>query len=259
MQEQLRQGTILNAFWEARSLAIVSLLAGREATFEGWVNFLMHAELPPHTALYVVDNSGRAEFTSKATAACQRLAESRGFAHITFASRQQLYQSQIGESYFVKGRHQHVANLYASVFSKIKEDLVMTLEDDVEPPLDAVRRLVEEIGYRSRGNIGAVGAVYAMPHDERLICAGANGPGEWGANMRWDQVPYEPFDANATGGGCTVWANWALRNYPIHLLWDKMLGWDGVLCTEIKRRGFRIRVHGGVRCDHHTHGRRKPA
>jgi hypothetical protein len=251
-----REGGLLTDVWRARSLAVVSLLAGRDDTFARWRDFLFEAELPPRTALYVVDNSGRPEFTRTAFETCQAIVQSRRLAHLDFALLGRSYSPAPLEQYFVRERHLHVARLYASVLPRVQEDLVLTLEDDVEPPLDAPRLLGEEIGYRSRGDIGVVAAAYAMPYDTGAVCAG-QGDGHvegWGGAVPWNDLPNEPVDVTAVGGGCTVWANWAIRGQPIHQRWGAQLGWDGVLCLAVRRRGHRVRLHGGVRCQHHVHG-----
>jgi hypothetical protein len=254
VQQQLRHERVLTELWRARSLGVVSLLAGRDETFERWVNFLLNAELPSKTALYVVDNSGRPEFTRKALDACQRIASIRGLPHMSFIPIGQVYQPALAEPYLEKCRHLHVARLYAAMFPRVTEDLVLTLEDDMEPPLDAVRRLGEDIGYGTRANIGVVSAAYAMPHNPSEVCAGYGNEG-WGPSVRWEQLAAEPLDVGYVGGGCTVWANWALHGYPVHLRWNESLGWDGVLCQALKHKGYRVRLHGGVRCQHHIHGR----
>jgi hypothetical protein len=175
-------------------------------------------------------------------------------SHVTFVSSGQPYQAAPAEIYLEKARHLHIARLYAAVLPRVSEDLVLTLEDDIEPPLDAVRRLGEDIGYRTRGNIGVVAATYAMPYNDSEVCAGY-GPDGWGPTVRWEGLPVEPFDVGCVGGGCTVWANWALHRYPVHVRWNEPLGWDGVLCTALRRKGYRVRLHGGVRCQHYVHGR----
>lgn len=256
VQQQQRHGGVLTDLWRARTLAVVSLLAGRHDTFGHWMNFLLNAELPPKTALYVVDNSGHPAFTRMAFEACQRIAGMRGLSHVNFASCGQAYQASLAEPYMERSRHLHVARLYASVFPRVAEDLVLTLEDDIEPPLDAVRRLGEDIGYRTRGDIGVVAAAYANPGNESQVCAGYGNDG-WGPIIGWEHLPTEPFDVGCVGGGCTVWANWALRGYPVHLRWNEWLGWDGVLCVALRHKGYRVRLHGGVRCQHHIHGRVK--
>lgn len=257
IQTQSRAGEMAHAVWEARSLAIVTLLAGRNESFDGWTSFLLNAELPPRAALYVVDNSGDREFSQQALDECQRIATERSLTHLDFASLGRPYDGDQNEAYLAKGRHQHVARLYSSVLPRVTEDILMTLEDDMEPPLDAARRLAEEIGYGKQ--IGAVAATYAMPHNESEVCAGDGCDYGWGNTLRGENVPDEPLDVGCVGGGCTVWANWAFRRTPVHLRWEQTLGWDAVACTEMRRRGYRVKLHGGVRCQHHIHGSVKTA
>lgn len=255
MRQRISNGTLLSDIWRSRSLAVVALLAGRTALFPRWLHFLQHAELPPRTALYVVDNSGRPEFRRMAFAACTELAATRGFTHVDFTSSGRPYQPGPAETYLNQARHRHVAGLYAALLPRVGEDLVLTLEDDILPPLDAARRLGAAIGYRSSGKVGVVGAAYAMPHHPTTeVCAGC-GDGQWYATIRWEQLSAEPCDVGFVGGGCTVWANWALHDCPVHLDWTATLGWDGVLCRSLRRNGYAVRLHGGVRCLHELTGR----
>jgi predicted O-methyltransferase YrrM/glycosyltransferase involved in cell wall biosynthesis len=246
----------LTDIWKARSLAIVSLLAGRDEVFHRWAKFLLNAELPPRTSLYVVDNSGCRRFSEQAFDTCQRIARIRKLSHLHFASSGERYQPSTGEPYLARDRHLHVAQLYASILPRVTDELILTLEDDVEPPTDAVRRLGEEFGWASRGQIAVVGAAYAMPQDTNHVCVGL-GNEEWGAAIPWRNLKTTPIDVGFVGGGCTMWANWALHDNPINFWWDKRLGWDAALCLQLRRRGFSIKLHGGVRCQHHVHGQAK--
>jgi glycosyltransferase involved in cell wall biosynthesis len=254
MQRRWADGGVLTDVWRARSLAVVSLLAGRDATFGAWERFLLDAELPPRTALYVVDNSGRPEFSRLAFDACQRIASVRGLTHLDFAVCGRPYQQQPAEPYFVEGRHFHIARLYASVIPRVAEDLMLTLEDDVEPPPDAARRLGEQIGFTSWGKVGVVAAAYSIPQNTDYVCAGV-GDTEWGPAIGWQQLPSQPIDVGYVGGGCTVWANWVLRGSPVNFWWNQGMGWDAALCVQMRQKGFGVRLHGGVRCEHHLHGR----
>lgn len=255
MHQRMRTDSLLTDIWRSRSLAIVSLLAGRTALFNRWLHFLQHAELPPRTALYIVDNSGQTEFRRMAFNACQELAARRGFTHLDFTSSGVPYQPDRDEHYLTRTRHLHIARLYAGLLPRVPEDLVLTLEDDITPPLDAIRHLGAEIGYRSRRNIGVVAAAYALPHcPDEEVCAGY-GDETWHATVRWEHLRDEPCDVGFVGGGCTVWANWALRTSPLYLDWDATLGWDGVVCRALRRNGYAIRLHAGVRCEHELTGR----
>jgi hypothetical protein len=252
IQTQSRAAGMDNAVWEARSLAVVTLLAGRNGSFDGWKNYLLNAELPPKTALYIVDNSGNSAFTQKALDECQRIAAERALTHLDFSVVGRPYEGAQDEPYLAKGRHQHVAQLYSSVLQRVAEDTFLTLEDDMEPPLDAARRLAAEIGYGKQ--VGAAGATYTMPHNQSEVCAGDGCDNAWGYTLKWANVPTHAVDVGCVGGGCTLWARWAFRETPVHLRWRQTLGWDAVACTEMRRRGYRVRLHGGVRCRHNIHG-----
>jgi glycosyl transferase family 2 len=237
--------------WQARSVAVVSLLAGRTSTYQRWERFLHEAELPRHTALYVVDNSGDAEFTRMVHRTCQELSETRQLDHVSLAVRPSRYAGQSGEGYFTRARHLHIARLYASVLPTVSEDLVLTLEDDVEPPPDAIRLLAGQFYCDAPENYAAIAAAYDMADGK--LCAGRP-DGGWGSPIYWHQLPDGPIEAGCVGGGCTLWANWALSSQPIPFRWYDGLGWDGSLCMALHQHGYRIGVHGGVRCTHHIHG-----
>jgi hypothetical protein len=198
-----------------------------------------------------VDNSGDPEFTTRVHATCRELAAARQLDRVSLSVRPDRYPGAADEPYFVRERHLHIARLYADLLPTIGEDLILTLEDDVEPPPDAVRRLGEHLAANAGYGCAAVAGAYDM--GDGALCAGRP-DGGWGSPIRWEQVTDQPIEAGCVGGGCTLWANWALAGQPISFLWHEGLGWDGSLCSAVRRRGYRIQVHGGVRCTHHVHG-----
>jgi hypothetical protein len=247
---RLREGSTLTHIWRARSLAIVSLMAGRAALLDRWTRFLLEAELPPRTALYVLDNGGDARFSARLREAALTVAAQRGLTHVDIAAAGAPYVGQTGERYLTKARHLHIASLYAATLPRVREDLVFTLEDDVEPDAGAIRLLGEDIGHPARANIGASAGAYSSPSSPSHVCA-ASGFDGWTGAIPWAQLPFSPVDVGFVGGGATMWANWALHECTPHLEWRRTLGWDGVLCNALRARGYTVRLHGGVRCAHH--------
>jgi hypothetical protein len=251
METRARDGGRLADLWHARSLAVVSLLAGRTSTYEQWEKFLHTADLPRRTALYVVDNSGDAAFTRQVHQTCEALAAARKLDHVSVSVRPDTYTGP-DDKPFETERHRHVARLYADLLPMVREDLIFTLEDDIEPPPDAIRRLAEHIGPHASGSCAAVAGAYDF--GDGVLCAGRS-DGGWGSPIYWHQVSDGPLDVGCVGGGCTLWANWAVAGQPVPFRWNEGLGWDASLCHALRRRGYGIRVHGGVRCTHHVHGR----
>ncbi len=249
--QRMRDGRRRGDLFHTRSLGILTLLSGRLTTYDRWVAFLRTAELPRRTSLHVVDNSGDPEFTRRVQQTAADLAAERRFDTISVTVRPDRYTGREDEPYFVRERHLHIARLYADAMAAIHEDLVLTLEDDVEPPPDAIRRLAEQLACTHWGTFGAVAAAYDMGTD--FLCAG-RADGGWGTRIHWNELTDEAFDVGCVGGGCTLWANWALADQPVSFLWQEGLGWDGSMCTALRKRGYRIQLHGGVRCTHHVHG-----
>jgi hypothetical protein len=238
--------------WNIRSLGIVSLHAGRESTFSKWADFLLTADLPVRTSLYAVDNGRRPEFTERLRAACVRIADARGFEHVDVAVDDRTYESVPDEWYLKRERNLHVARLYSSIMPRVSEDLVLTLEDDIDPPSDAVRRLVEEFARPAETPLAGISAAWDRV-EGRYVCGG-RADGGWGSPITWAELPREPLDVGCIGGACSVWSNAVVSRMPVLFDWDEQLGWDGLLCTQARRRGFTVRIHGGVRCVHHTWG-----
>lgn len=247
-----RTASGLTDVWRARTLAIVSLLAGRRTTVDRWADFLRVAELPPHTSLYVVDNSGDAAFGADVVSICTDLARDRRLEQLTILPRPRCYGGQADEPYFTRERHLHIAGLYSDVLPRVTEDLVFTLEDDIEPAPDAIRRLGERIGFTVPGRQAAVAGAYDMGPDGGL-CAG-QADGGWGSPIFWHDLTEQPMIVGNVGGGCTMWAGWALNSHPVPFHWEEGLGWDGSLCGQLRAHSYDIELHGGVRCTHHVHG-----
>ena len=136
-------GRVAEDLWRARSLAVVTLLAGRHEVFDRWVDFLRHADLPERAGLYLLDNSDDEVFSARVQHAAHELGRLGRFAHIDLARQGRAHPPAGCDTYFSEDRHRHVARLYGSVLPRVQEDMVLTLEDDVEPPRDAARRFGE--------------------------------------------------------------------------------------------------------------------
>jgi hypothetical protein len=241
--------SIADDLWRARSLCVLTLLSGRRSTFPLWLEFLRTVELPPDAKLYVVDDSNDGEFTATVREVCAELGAPGRFARVSLAVRHDRYAGSADEPYFVRDRHLHIARLYAEHLTAVREDCVLTLEDDVVPTPDAIRRLTAQLG--PDGPIGAVAAAYDMGSD--ALCAG-RAEGGWGSPLFWSELPDGPVEVGCVGGGCTLWAGWALAATPVPFRWHQALGWDGSLCTAMREHGHTVLLHGGVRCVHHVHG-----
>ena len=247
MTASTRSGSMLTTLWKARSLAVVTILSGHDERLARWTNFLLNAELPAKTALYVVDNGGSPDFTEMVYKAGQHIAEARALTHLDVVGQHPFRGRTVSTASFTKGHQFHSAPFYATLLPRVAEDLVLTLEDNLTPPYDAPARLGEQISLGVLERVGVVAAAYPMAQDLTHVSAGReSGAGK--AGLRWHDLPAETLDVDWAGGACTVWANWALRGNPIRVLPGADDTWDTALCSAVRDRGYSIKVHGAVRC-----------
>ena len=234
--------------WDTAQFAIVTLWGGR-AHAEHTLDWLATAELPPNTVLYWLDNSG-GKFTAQLRAAWEQRLRQR-FLRLVFLHGGAPYRAKDGVPALDPGRHIHIAKLYNRIFTRVFEEVVITLEDDMVPPVDGVRSLLELL--EASAGVGLVGGAYRDRLDPRRIVA-ARHKRLWLDFPQFDTLPKEPFEVGLAGGGFTLMTNRALQHaLPVRCQRfgpDYSSGWDGNLCADITAYGYRVMVHPAVRCAH---------
>jgi hypothetical protein len=226
----------------------VTLWGGR-AHAERTLDWLATADLPPQSTLYWLDNSG-GKFTATLREQWhQRLR--RRFLRLAFIHGGAPYTAKPGEGLLDPGRHIHITRLYNRIFGRVTEDMVVTLEDDLVPPRDAVRSLLRL--WQASDRIGLAAGVYRDRVDPRRPVVAPH-QDSWQDIPPYEALPAEPFEAAMVGGGFLLMANQALqqvlpvrcRRYPN----GHATGWDGTLCADLKALGYRVMVDPTVRCAH---------
>lgn len=236
----------LESLWSFRRLAVVSLLAGRQTTFEIWKNWILNADIPDYTSLYIVDNSRDRKFGQDLSKFLTSLGGRYKEIHLFTDDREPLSSSE-------EDIYRHIGLLYNIVFGKIgTEPLIMTLEDDVEPPINAIKLLHSQM--QDNKTIGAVGGVYRCPHSINLACAAYSFD-------KWENCPgFESVkginQCGFIGGGCTLYKTSAVKSsLPlVTTIKPNLLGWDANLSMKIRSLGYKILLDGNVYCKHHIHG-----
>ena len=231
----------------ARTYGLVTLLAGRGQCLDAWRNWLATAQLPPKAALYILDNSGPCAEKFHARLDQALAAVAHRFDHvvrIAHGAPCDLNRDQWA-------RHEHVPALYNRILPHVREDMVITLEDDVVPPPDALPKLLAEFDWHRI--IGGMSAVY--PTRDGRVTAG-RGLDYWRDIPTFAEIPKDGLiDVGFIGGGLTVWNNGFIQNcLPFRWCWygPRRIpsGWDSNLCRDIRAQGGRLVVHCGVRCAH---------
>lgn len=237
------------------TLTILTLLAGRVEVFDDLIKTLKQLKIPKETSLLLVDNSGSDEFHKRILNALPALFER--YRSINILREGMPYKISRDEPYLTYSRHFHVANLYAKCFQQITTDRLLILEDDMIPPVDGLKMLSDELFTNSK--IGAVGGIYRSASHPDRACAAMH-PERWQEVPAFEAVPNRPIGINFIGGGFTLYNMGAVRKaFPIMVFKEGsyLMGWDGNLSREIRRHGYSLVLHGGVRVEHNAWGIRR--
>lgn len=241
----ISSGKMKDSLWSIRNFAIVSLLAGRESIFDKWSYWILNANLPQNISLYIIDNSNNDLFYDKIINLDYSM-----YSNVNIYRIKDRYIKIINGGYFQKERHLHVCKLYNSVFPLINDDFILTLEDDVIPPLNGLRLLADYISLPTK--IGAIGGIYPSPIDDKVATA-STALDHWDSNIPLLSVYKEPIKIGFIGGGFTLWNNAAIKDIlPAKVKIDSngLKGWDNNFSLEMRQKGYDIYLHNNVKCEH---------
>lgn len=229
--------TRVAAEWRFRSIGVVIPVSGREERWPGW---LANLELPRFNALYLVDNSPPGFCLEPDAERFGRVVRRRFVA-----------PGQSGRDRKSLVRHRHVADIYNSILFEVREDLILTVEDDVWYPPHALKSL---FALSCMAGFGAAAAVYESASCPGGACGSLN-PDHWEIQPLED-FPREPTPAAFVPGGFTLWSNAAVRRcLPVRATGDESadrvgFGWDANLSLALRERGYSLTLHGGLRAVH---------
>lgn len=236
--------TIAPSLWHARRHTLVTLFAGRDEPFAPLLDWYLQAELPPHTEIEWLDNSGSALFHDRLWQAGQLLKQRPEVRSLRITRENARCPGNAHGAV-----HGHVARLYNEALRGLSADVVVTVEDDVIPPLGALRPLLAPL--QPWSSIAAVAAVYPARCNPRVATA-ALARDEWRRMPALADLPKDTlYPVGMVAGGCTAWSAPALRQMlPLHTTVHPLLGWDGNLCARLNKAGYRLLLATGTRCQH---------
>jgi len=234
--------TIAPTLWHARRHAILTLFAGRERPFPQLLDWYRRADLPPHTTIHWVDNSGSASFHARLWRAAKILGSRPEITGITITRDDRRLTSGTFEAI-----HTHVASLYNTALRAIDADVIVTIEDDVIPPRDALPALLAPL--QPWTSTAGVAAVYPSRDNPRVANVALEKL-EWKRMLLLSAMPANTlWPVGMVAGGCTAW-NAATLHRMLPLQISPRLGWDGNLCARLNQSGYRLLLATGIRCAH---------
>ena len=236
--------------WNNRTFHIVTLLAGRDTVLRAWSRSAHGMNLPPHTHLTLVDDSGCALFGRDVRAEAESLSLRPEIQSVRILKA----PPKTAPPTTWLAIHRRVAMLYNLALSGQTHDMTLMWEDDVIPVNNNALRLLHE-GFLPFTRLAGVGAVYACRSNPLVAVAS-------GDATRWAAMPLmTALDKWATtqnrrrfgmiGGGFTLWAGHFLaRALPLQASPEAKLGWDGCLGRELHQQGCTLELDLRVHADH---------
>jgi hypothetical protein len=239
--------------WQGK-FAICSNLTGKHGALESWSRWLLEADLPPHTALYLLDSSGESEFSDDLQAAANKLADSHRFESIHLHIRRRPSTADAGNRL---QRDWIAAEAFNSSLQKSPrdEDFIFLLDEDTTAPHDCLPTLVKGLSELREGGERSAAISACYPSDNPGHFAASRSMVDWTKPVQIDSIgPTEIVKIGAAEAGCLLidgalfWDCMPLRGESI----NGMSGTDSYLCGEIRRKGYTIWLHGGTICDRIT-------
>jgi len=236
--------------WQVSRFSAATLLCGDTILLQGWGNYLMTCELPPKIRLTILVDTDDQAFLDNVFLWHSRLLER--FVAVTLLRRPATVPAIDGKY----APHYRVTQLYARVLPGVAADtdFVWLLEDDIRPPLLALRTLHDD-GFPHAERNGICAAVYpARGCPERIT--GTRSLYRWKPDLWWSEIEPGLHPIAMMPGGCSLYRGSALRQaLPAHWRWASKTaaqGWDMAICRNMRDAGWTVNYHGSVKCEHHV-------
>ena len=207
-----------------KQLGIVVLLSGRNVRrIQDWLRNCNK----PECSLYLVDSSQDHKFTKRMTRWIG-LSIYKDFKKIVYMTTKPKWHMKKSDT---------VGDLYNEIIPHVTEEWVITLEDDVVPPLNGIDILLNK------------------PHDATVY--GLLYESRHGGYAVSDEDVFERIKTprkgiervSAIAGGFTLWNTKVFINIKRERPYK---GWDDWLCSKIRQDGGNIYVNFDVLCEHLT-------
>ena len=116
---------------------------------------------------------------------------------------------------------------------------------------DALRALSDRMQPKQR--IAAVSGAYHSRENANVAVASLD-PEQWRTMPLFSWLGSQVKQVGMVGAGFTLWSRAALEQCPalgVFTLPDGVkLGWDGFICRRLNAAGWKLLLHGSVRCEH---------
>lgn len=239
--------------WNIRTYGILTLFAGRFECLSGWKHWILRADIPDNTTIYAYDNSRNPEFSRELISIINQIQLSGRYVSVNYITD---YSEII--KYDKWDKHRHVNNLYNKILPKINDDMLLFFEDDINPPLDGLKKLVEKTDLVH--NYAGVSGVYQSRSGRNLITAAFGTLREPNRGDFWHNIVsyndlkgVDELRVGFIAGGFALYNNALVRrSLPMKfgITNGAIGGWDSHLSRFIRNTGHRLTVIPDVYCHH---------
>lgn len=240
----------IKSLWKGRTFGILSLLAGRFEYLDMWAEIINNLEIPPKTSLYILDNSNNVEFSGRISRILNNENIRNRYRQIHYKRNNTSFDHKLQTHYYAPYMHNHVANLYNDIIPLINDDFILTIEDDIKPPLNGLKLLHDYVVCPTK--IGAIGGIYPLYLGDNRATASIN-KSDWHFDIDINTTGASILDIGFIGGGFTLWSNFAIKKItPVYMEYGNNLlhGWDYNLCKDMRNLGYEIKLNTNVICEH---------
>jgi GT2 family glycosyltransferase len=223
----------------AETVTLFVPLSGRAALWPEFADFLERQTWPhDQIRLILLDSSQDAEFSGTVR---------RWVATCDYPDVRYIREAVANPGIADLPRREHarevtlaMARIYNRLAGEVSTDYVWIVEDDILPPLDACRRLLEGFDRYTGSVTGAYwsrfNTAYVAWHaDQRMLSENPGGRCEIGGN----------------GFGCVVLRSELIRNKPFTASID-FLAYDNAFYHRLPATGLKAKIDWSVECDHRT-------
>ena len=228
---------------DAEEVTIVALHSGRQHLLDRWMQAAIELEVPENVkvTLLLVDTAPVAlDYRSVLAEFVGKLPQYYQVSLIRVASPD---TNDLG----MYEKHDRIRVIFEQVFLNIRTEFVLTWDDDVIPPANA---LVSVWAGMCGVDIGVSGAAVANASSPTKVCAARNSD-QWGDVPVFSELSSTPEHVGFIGAGFTMYRRRFLNHLRVGRNWTYgFLAWDGHVCQVARDSGQHVLLCGSVVCDH---------
>lgn len=233
-------------WWRAagatRTLSIVTLWRGNwTAAQANLLNWYLHEQIPEGTCIVWMAPEG-SEAESALESGGAKISETPDGVTVELLMTPEIKVTD------QRMKHHAVAALYNDALRNLDSDIVLLVEDDIEPGEGALGTLLTAFR-QLPAEAGSLMALYRSRVRPDSACAG-----HWYGNyLGWpDEAESGLIEIGWGGGGFTLYRGECLHRYaPLYAeTRHSIRGWDVTLSERMRADGSRLFAHGGVRVIH---------